>query len=250
MNNSKNLIIILIAIIAILIIALTCAIVYIFMLGNENADNRVVIDSNSTNLNNYNTNQTQNNTVDDVNNSAEELAIQTFNSIFEVYLNKELTASQIRTLFSEIESSNTQNLEHNISLSTDGITTADEIDDTKTYKVELSYDDIGYINEVKITDYTTTIGNENNGNTTSNDLEKLNFNTQFTSYLGRITGAQLYTLLQTAQASNNTNPEHQISLTSNNLQSLNQIVQTEYYIITLSYDTEGYVNNINIDKEI
>ena len=242
MNNSKNLIIILIAIIAILIIALTCAIVYIFMIGNENADNRVVIDSNSTNPNDYNTNQTQNNTVDDVNNSAEELAIQTFNSIFEVYLNKELT-----TLFSEIESSNTQNLDHNISLSADGITTSDEIDDTKTYKVELSYDDIGYINEVTITDYTTTI---ENGNTTSNDLEKINFNSQIIPYSGRITGAQLYTLLQTAQASNNANPEHQITLTSSNLQSLNQIVQTEYYIITLSYDTEGYVNNINIDKEI
>ena len=247
MNNSKNLIIILIAIIAILIIALTCAIVYIFMIGNENADNRVVIDSNSTNPNDYNTNQTQNNTVDDVNNSAEELAIQTFNSIFEVYLNKELTASQIRTLFSEIESSNTQNLDHNISLSADGITTSDEIDDTKTYKVELSYDDIGYINEVTITDYTTTI---ENGHTTSNDLEKINFNSQIIPYSGRITGAQLYTLLQTAQASNNANPEHQITLTSSNLQSLNQIVQTEYYIITLSYDTEGYVNNINIDKEI
>lgn len=247
MNNSKNLIIILIAIIAILIIALTCAIVYIFMIGNENADNRVVIDSNSTNLNNYNTNQTQNDTVDDVTNSVEELAIQTFNSIFEVYLNKELTASQIRTLFSEIESSNTQNLDHNISLSADGITTSDEIDDTKTYKVELSYDDIGYINEVTITDYTTTI---ENGNTTSNDLEKINFNSQIIPYSGRITGAQLYTLLQTAQASNNANPEHQITLTSSNLQSLNQIVQTEYYIITLSYDTEGYVNNINIDKEI
>lgn len=85
---------------------------------------------------------------------------------------------------------------------------------------------------------------------TVSDMEKLTFNTQFTSYLGRITGTKLNNLLQTIQASNSANAEHQISLTSNNLDNLNGILPTDFYIITLVYDTQGYINCININKEI
>ena len=84
--------------------------------------------------------------------------------------------------------------------------------------------------------------NENEENTTG-DMDKLVFNTAFISYLGNITGEKLYTLLSTIEQSNNKYPEHQITLSSNNLQSLNEIVATDIYTITLSYDNNGYKSN-------
>lgn len=82
------------------------------------------------------------------------------------------------------------------------------------------------------------------------DMEKLSFNSAFYSYLGNITGEKLYSLLQTIQNSNTSNPERQITLSSNNLQDLNGIVATDIYAITFSYDDNGYIGNINIDKKI
>ena len=91
--------------------------------------------------------------------------------------------------------------------------------------------------------------NEDEENTTG-DMDKLVFNTAFISYLGNITGEKLYTLLSTIEQSNIKYPEHQITLSSNNLQSLNEIVATDIYTITLSYDDNGYVSNIIIDKKL
>ena len=56
--------------------------------------------------------------------------------------------------------------------------------------------------------------------------------------------------MQLAQESMNTDPEHVISVNSNTLHGMDDILETEAYIITLQYDNNGYVNIINIEKKI
>jgi len=76
------------------------------------------------------------------------------------------------------------------------------------------------------------------------------FNVQFTVYEGEISGKQFKSLINTAIQSNQANPEHQVNPTSNNLESFGNIDENETYVVKLSYDDEGYVNSINIDKKI
>lgn len=106
-----------------------------------------------------------------------------------------------------------------------------------------------YANEIENTVNSEIDNNEDEENTTG-DMDKLAFNTPFISYLGNISGEKLNTLLITIENSNINNPEHQITLSSNTLQSLDEIVVTETYTITLSYDDNGYISNINIDKKL
>lgn len=80
-----------------------------------------------------------------------------------------------------------------------------------------------------------------------NSFEVQSFNVQFTVFKGEITGAQFGSLINTAIASNEKNPEHQVNPTSNNLESFANIDESETYVVTFSYDDEGYVNSINID---
>lgn len=84
----------------------------------------------------------------------------------------------------------------------------------------------------------------------NNDMDKAIFNTVFMAYVGNINGDRLNSLLQVIQDSNTKYPEHQITLSSNNLQTLEGIVSTDIYTITLSYDDNGYIKNINIDKKM
>lgn len=80
-----------------------------------------------------------------------------------------------------------------------------------------------------------------------NSFEVQIFNVQFTVYEGEISGVQFGSLINTAIASNEKNPEHQVNPTSNNLESFANIDEEETYVVTLSYDDEGYVISINID---
>ena len=82
------------------------------------------------------------------------------------------------------------------------------------------------------------------------DMDKLVFNTTLTKYLGNITGEKLNSLLRELQTSNEKNPNHIVTLSSNNLPNLDGIGATDIYTITFSYGEDGYVNNINIDKKI
>lgn len=109
------------------------------------------------------------------------------------------------------------------------------------------------VNNIEDDDISTPISpieGSDDENTTVSDMEKIIFNSQFTSYLGKISVMQLQNLMTAVQTSNSTNTQHQITLTSNNMQDLNGLKDTDYFIITLTYDTEGYINRINIDKQI
>jgi len=256
MDRNRNLIIILIVIILILIIALAGAMVYIFMNQDSNNNNNEIIVDNTANGGNTNE-------IDDIEEQANNMAIETFNSMFTIYEDLDLTAAQIKSLISKIESSNETNTDHIVTLSDEGITDIEQVDSTKKYNVELSYDADGYVNEISIIEITGDVQEEpeeptqnpeepeapTQGSTTT-DMDKLIFNTAFMSYVGNINGDRLNSLLQVIQDSNTKYPEHQITISSNNLSDLNGIASTNIYTITLSYDDDGYISNINIDQQI
>lgn len=126
----------------------------------------------------------------------------------------------------------------------------EQIATDKTYIAVFSYDDDGFINEIKVTEGDLNNLANNNQQEEVDEKAKLEFNTKFTKYLGEITGKQLIELLQVAQETVKNDPTHEITVSSNNLQNLDGIAETDIYIITLSHDTTGYVNGINIDKKM
>lgn len=241
MNRSRNTIVILVTIMLVLIIGLVGAMVYIYMSPNNEVDNDTVVGSN---IDNTPEDNNQGNVIDE----SDTLAVETFNANFESFEGIDIVSAQIKSLISKVEINNTSS-EHIITLNEEGITTIDQVKDDKKYDVEFSYDDEGYINEIKITATDSTTVEQNN-NASTGDIEKLIFNTKFTPYLGDITGSRLIELLKETASISAQYPEHQVTLTSNNLENLNGIVETEIYTITLSYDVNGYVSNINIDKKI
>ena len=103
------------------------------------------------------------------------------------------------------------------------------------------------------------IGSQDNNNqivtpdTSEDDMEKMLFNSKFMSYFGDITGTQLAELIQLASevsASSTSTQPHSISFTSNNLQVIDGILETDVYTISFGYDGNGYINTINIDKKM
>lgn len=247
MDRNRNLIIILIVIILVLIIALVGAMVYIFMnQDNNNNNNQIVVDHTS---NAGNTNET-----DDIEEQINNMAIETFNSMFTMYEGLDLTGAQIKSLISKVESSNETNTEHIVTLSDEGITDIEQVESDKQYNIELFYDDEGYVNEISITiagdDEVEEPEEPETPTQGTDDMDKLIFNTAFMSYVGNINGDRLNSLLQVIQDSNTKYPEHQITISSNNLSDLNGIASTNIYTITLSYDEDGYISNINIDQQI
>jgi len=82
------------------------------------------------------------------------------------------------------------------------------------------------------------------------DMAKLIFNSNFVSYRRTINGVEFNELIQKIKDSNEANPNHRVALTSNNLQDLNGIIETNKYKVEFSYDDQGYVNNITVDQII
>jgi len=254
MDRSRNLIIILIVIILILIIALVGAMVYIFMNQDNNNNNNEIVVDNSANSGNVVDNDDEGE-VDDV----EQMAIQTFNSQFTPYEGTNLTAAQIKSLISMVLTIN-NTTGYKVVLNEEGIYLVEQVKNEAKYDVELYYDDEGYVNEISIKEASgegeenpeepETPQQPNTPTQGANDMDKAIFNTAFMSYVGNINGDRLNSLLQVIQDSNSKYPEHQVTLSSNNLQTLEGIVATDIYTITLSYDGNGYINNINIDKQI
>lgn len=246
MGNSKRIVIILIVVVAILIIALTGAILYILVNKNtENLNNKTIV--NTDKPAETNTEEDTNKIKESINN----MELETFNSIFKSFEEKNLSSSQVKALFSTIESNNTTRTdEHKVKLDTTGITDIEQIATDKTYIAVFSYDDDGFINEIKVTEGDLNNLANNNQQEEVDEKAKLEFNTKFTQYLGEITGKQLIELLQVAQETVKNDPTHEITVSSNNLQNLDGIAETDIYIITLSHDTTGYVNGINIDKKM
>jgi len=75
------------------------------------------------------------------------------------------------------------------------------------------------------------------------------FNSQFTSYQGEVNEPKLQELIDKAVSSNEQNPEHQISATSNNLDNITNLDKDAKYIVSFSYDSEGYINMLIVDKK-
>lgn len=243
--GNKKLVITLIIVVAVLIVALAGAIVYIVIDKNSDTDSNTKVANNNKESeieNEYTTEDETENIQDSINEQVKD----TFNAQFEIYKGEECSPADVKSLLNKVEASNSVS-DNYVSLNSMGITDKSNVDNSKKYSVELFYNDNGYVEEITILEKESTDNNEELGDT-SNDLAKAIFNDQFTSYLGKITGAQLNSLLSTIQTSNSANPEHQISLTSNNLQDLNGILETDEYVITLTYDDNKYVSNINIDK--
>lgn len=256
MDRSRNIIITLIIVVTILVIALAGVIIYFTLFQkNNNNNNNIVVDY-GNNLN-TNTNELENTIGNNIVEDSENLAIEAFNSTFKMYEGTNLNSLTIKNLFSSINTNNTTRTdEHIVAIDNQGITNVSNIDDTKTYDVVLSYDNEGYVNSIKITETTTanptvtpTVGEQGNDNT-QNDFEKLLFNSKFTNYQGEINGVVLGELFNVLLDSNSKNPNHQIGYTSNNLTQVTEFRQQDLYVITLQYDSNGFVNNINIDAKI
>jgi len=80
-------------------------------------------------------------------------------------------------------------------------------------------------------------------------MEALTFNLQFTSYQGEVNEQMLQGLLNKAVSSNEQNLEHRITVTSDNLDSLNNLDKDATYTISFEYDAKGYINVIKINKK-
>ena len=109
------------------------------------------------------------------------------------------------------------------------------------------------INEVIGIEPQNNNSQSNTSNTSTDDMEKVIFNNKFMNYLGDITGVQLAELIQLAgqESMNSASAQpHVISFTSNNLQVINGILETDIYTVTFAYDENGYINTINIDKKM
>ena len=252
--NNRKLVVILMIIVAILIIALVGAIIYIVAKENKNSNNTVVVNNNKTENTTQNEADTNNNIdepdIDDEQTKA--MAIKSFNAQFETYKKEDNSSNQIKALISSIETNNaTREDDHKINLSTDGITKVDQLLSDKKYKVEFLTDVEGYINEVIITENGANTGTSQTPNQTpsgTSDLQAAIFNAKFNNYIGNITGSKINDLLRIATESVTNDPSHPITINSNTITDLSEIMPTETYMITPAYDSAGYINTLNIDK--
>ncbi len=245
--KNKSVIIVLSIIVAVLVIALAIAIIYIMSLKNQNSTNKknqqIVITSSSE----KNTVDDSNNTINDVIDTAKETEKASFNALFENYVGNNITAAQVKTLMERVKSNSAVGT-HEITLDNSGIVSTSEIDSSKSYNAELSYDDDGYVSIIKITESTDGPVTE-----PESDLQKIVFNAQFTKYEGNITGTDVINMAQAIIASNGTNPNHQIGVTTveseeHRIGSFDEIDSAGTYKTVISYDEEGWVNSIEISK--
>lgn len=255
--NNRKIVVILMIIVAILIVALVGAIIYIVTNENKKANDVAIVNNNQTgniingetNTNNS-TNETDEPNIDDEETKA--MAIRAFNAQFQTYEGENNSSNQIKALFSSIETNNSTRTDgHTVNISTDGITKVEELLANKKYKVELLTDVEGYINEIIVTENgenTGTTQTPNQSQNNANDLQAAIFNAKFNNYIGDITGSKINDLLRIATESVNNDPTHSITISSNTIGDLNEIMPTETYRITPSYDSAGYINVISIDK--
>ncbi len=258
--NNRKMVVILMIIVAVLIVALVGAIIYIVLQQQKIANNSTTVntsnklDNNINNTNNEDLDNTNNTTdeLDGVDEQTKDIVIRTFNAQFTAYEGEKVSSRQIKALISIIETNNsTRTDEHTVNISSNGITKADDVLSTKVYKVEVLFDVEGYINEVEITENGDAQDTTEQPSTNQpGDISTLVFNSKFNYYIGDITGSKINDLLKIAQDSVTNYPEHPLTISSNTLTDLNEIVPTETYRVTPSYDTAGYINTLNIDKII
>lgn len=185
--------------------------------------------------------------IDNVENKSNELAVKAFNAQFTSYEEERSKSAILKALFSTVKANNEiENNNHIVTFNPNGISQIEQLDPDKYYAVELFYDEEGYVYQILI--------KENNDITpskdTESDMDKLIFNTKFTTYLGRINGEKLLELINVAQESNQEDEQHQVTVTSTNLDHIEDIVNENYYEITLNYDEEtGYVNTVIIEAK-
>ena len=154
MKNGNKRITISITVIAVLIIALASTIILIIKI-NKSKDNPIL----NTNKNaEENITEFDNNNVSGSNNSLDDIAKTTFNSMFDPYKDTNLSSTQVKSLLSLIASNNSTRTDGLIiDLTPEWITSEEQIEDEKIYTAEFFYDSNGYINEIKITNKIMTI---------------------------------------------------------------------------------------------
>ena len=244
--RSRTIIITLIIAVSILAVALVGAIVYIVILNNEktteNSNVQTIEDNNTLDENLYDINDLIGNYMGDVINSSITPAVASYNAVFEVYEGTNKTAKQVNELFAVMQSNNSQGT-RKVAVDSTGVM-KEEIDDTKTYNVELQYDDEGYVVAVKIEEYI-----DENEATTTDDFDKIVFNTTFTKYNGEFTGTEVNKLISEIFENNETNSAHNVEINSASVFGPQDIVETESYNVKVSFNADGWVSSVNIEKK-
>lgn len=91
-------------------------------------------------------------------NSTEAQAVRMFNESFAPYLGENITAQQAKSLISAVQSSNSKDEEHKVTITLDGKEEDAKVSKISTknhYKAEETSDDAGYIKTIAITTKTT-----------------------------------------------------------------------------------------------
>lgn len=103
--------------------------------------------------------------------------------------------------------------------------------------------------EPNLPDDTTTNEQEPDDEPTDDNVGMATFNNNFISYLGNISGEKFNKLLEVIENCNEKYPNHQVTIKSTTIHSLDEIIETETYTIKFMYDDNGYINIIIIDKK-
>lgn len=84
-----------------------------------------------------------------------------------------------------------------------------------------------------------------NATASAADMEKSIFNIQFEEYGGLITGNGVNALLNTIEAKNDANLDHQVECNK----TITDIDSSENYIVSFEKDSEGYINKVIIEEQ-
>lgn len=75
------------------------------------------------------------------------------------------------------------------------------------------------------------------------------FNSSFLPYMGDdMTQQQMISLIQLVSTTNVINKEHQITWGKNSISNMEQLKPNQTYKVTVKYDDEKYINEINIQR--
>lgn len=100
-------------------------------------------------------------------------------------------------------------------------------------------------NYTSAADMEKSILNEGNAASSATDMEKSIFNIQFEGYEGLLTGNGVKALLNTIEAENDANLDHQVECNK----TITDIDSSENYIVSFEKDSEGYINKVIIEEQ-
>ena len=198
----------------------------------------------------------KNNPINDVvDDAVNDVNKTSFNNTFEFYIGTKY-GSSVSRLIDEIITNNKKNANHQLNVVFGEITTTDpetiknmkqNMSDWDKYEVSVDYDEKGYANKITIE------LREKYKNTASIS----GFNALYKGYNGTKIGIQVEQLLDHIVTNNQTNSEHILTVVFGESSTTevdairklkNKLSDWTEYEVSLSYDEEGYINQITIEK--